>query len=49
MKQPGITSVLVGARSPEQVEENVKASAFDLNDEEISLISNELELLRLKV
>lgn len=49
MKQPGITSVLVGARSPEQVDENIMASTIDLTDEEISLISSELELLRLKV
>jgi aryl-alcohol dehydrogenase-like predicted oxidoreductase len=32
-EQPGITSVLFGATSPEQVEENARALACDLDDE----------------
>lgn len=47
MKQPGITCVLVGARSPEQVDENIKAAGFDLTDEEIKTINGELDELNL--
>jgi aryl-alcohol dehydrogenase-like predicted oxidoreductase len=32
-EQPGITSVLFGATSPEQVAENARALACDLDDE----------------
>ncbi|MEN3037598.1 MAG: aldo/keto reductase [Candidatus Kryptonium sp.] len=37
--QPGITTAIVGARNPEQVEENAKATTFKLTDEEIQKIS----------
>ncbi len=47
LKQPGITCVLVGARSPEQVDENVKASGFDLTEAEITTINSWLDELRL--
>ena len=47
MKQPGITCVLVGARSPEQVDENIKAVDFNLTDKEIETINGELDKLRL--
>lgn len=49
MKRPGITCVLVGARSPEQVDENIKAADFDLTDKEIETINGELDKLRLDV
>ncbi len=47
MKQPGITCVLVGARSPEQVEENIKATGFELSAEETTAIHSELDKLKL--
>jgi len=47
MKQPGITCVLVGARSPEQVDENIQAAGFELTDEEIDIINGELDKLKL--
>ncbi len=37
--QPGITSAIVGARNPEQVEENAGAVNFKLSQEEIQKIS----------
>lgn len=36
--QTGITTAIVGARNPEQVEENAKAATFKLTDEEIQKI-----------
>jgi len=45
--QPGIAAALVGARSPEQVEENIRAADFRLSDEEIKEINNQLSRLRL--
>ncbi len=39
IQQPGITCALAGARNPEQVLENVKASAFRLTSEEITIIN----------
>ena len=47
IKQPGIASALVGARSPEQVEENVKAADFQLTDDEITVINNQLAKLEI--
>lgn len=47
MKQPGITCVLVGARSPEQVEENIKAAGFELTAEETDAVHSELDKLTL--
>ncbi|MBN2613330.1 MAG: aldo/keto reductase [Bacteroidales bacterium] len=49
MQQPGISCVLVGARSPEQVEENAKAATFTLSTEEISMINKELEQIKLEL
>ncbi|MFN3134312.1 MAG: aldo/keto reductase [Candidatus Kryptonium sp.] len=37
--QPGITTAIVGARNPEQVEENAGAVNFKLTEEEIQKIS----------
>ncbi len=39
MRQPGATSVLFGARNPEQVEQNVRAAEVQLDAEDIALIS----------
>jgi len=49
MQQPGITAVLVGLRNPGQVEENVKAMDFMLNNEEIDIINRELKKLKLDI
>jgi aryl-alcohol dehydrogenase-like predicted oxidoreductase len=49
LQQPGITSVLVGLRNPEQVEENVKAVDFMLNSEEMEIINNELKKLKFDI
>ena len=49
IQQPGITSVLVGLRNPEQAEENVKAIDFMLNDEEIDIINSELKKFKLDI
>ena len=49
IQQPGITSVLVGLRNPEQVQENVKATDFMLNGEEMNIINRELEKLELHI
>ncbi|MFO7655587.1 MAG: aldo/keto reductase [Bacteroidales bacterium] len=49
MQQPGISCVLVGARSPEQVEENAKAAEFTLSTEEINTINKEIEQIKLEL
>ncbi|UCH13559.1 MAG: aldo/keto reductase [Bacteroidales bacterium] len=49
IRQPGITSVLVGSRNSEQAEENIKAMDFMLDNEEINLINRELEKLELQI
>ena len=49
MQQPGITSVLVGLRNPEQVDENVRAVDFTLNNEEIDTINRELKKIELDI
>ena len=49
LKQPGITCVLVGARSPEQVDENIKAAGFDLTEQEMKTINSELDNLNLAI
>lgn len=41
--QPAVTTALVGARTPAQVEENAKAGAAKLDDEALSLIRREVE------
>lgn len=42
MRQPAVTSVLVGARNASQMLENVKAASFELTPEEITTINNAL-------
>ncbi|AIQ46235.1 voltage-gated potassium channel [Paenibacillus sp. FSL R7-0273] len=43
LRQPNVASALVGASRPEQVEENVKASGIELNDEVLSRIAAIIE------
>ncbi|MCS7004117.1 MAG: aldo/keto reductase [Cytophagales bacterium] len=45
LQQPGITCLLVGARNPQQVEENAQSLSFQLSSEEVIFIRNELEKL----
>ncbi len=47
MNQPGITSVLAGARNPQQIIDNAGAAAFQLTGEEIKLINKYLDDLNL--
>jgi len=47
--RPGITAALVGARNPQQAEENARATAFTLTDEETKTISDLLDELHLEV
>ncbi|CAN5268218.1 aldo/keto reductase [soil metagenome] len=47
--QPGITSALVGARNPKQVEENAKAVEFDFTKDDLEDINNQLDKLRLNL
>lgn len=49
MRQPAITSVLVGARNADQVLDNVKATTFTLNDTEMGIIDTALQLINLKL
>ncbi len=49
IQQAGITSVLVGLRNPGQVEENVRAVDFMLNNEEMNIINWELKKLKLDI
>ncbi len=49
LQQPGIDVVLAGARSPGQVEENVKATEFTLADDEIEKINDSLRNLTLSL
>jgi aryl-alcohol dehydrogenase-like predicted oxidoreductase len=49
MQQPGITSVLVGARNEAQVLDNLKATTFLLNDDEIAMINSALKVIDLKL
>ncbi len=48
IRQKGITCALLGARNPAQVEHNIKALDFSLNDSEIQIIDQELSQLKLK-
>ena len=48
-QQPGIASALVGARSPEQVEENILSTNFILNKEELEIINDNLNHLKLEL
>ena len=45
LSQKGVTSVLAGARTEQQVEENVKAADFKLTDDEIATIRSLVEEL----
>ena len=49
MHQPGMLSVLVGARDEKQVEENIKASELNLDENHMSMINEILENLVLDV
>jgi aryl-alcohol dehydrogenase-like predicted oxidoreductase len=43
LKQKAVTSVLFGARNPDQVADNVKAAEIELDDEDMALISGKAE------
>ena len=43
IRQPAVTSVLFGARTPEQVADNVKAADVELDDDDIALINSKAE------
>jgi len=45
--RPGITAALVGARNPQQVEENAAAAAFKLSDEETRQVDALVDALEL--
>jgi aryl-alcohol dehydrogenase-like predicted oxidoreductase len=47
LQQPGITSVLAGARNAKQIEDNAKAVNFKLSKEEIEKINNLLNALQI--
>jgi len=47
LHRPGVTAVLVGARTPQQAEENTKAMQFKLSETEIAEINEKLEDLEL--
>lgn len=49
MHQPGITSILAGARSEKQVLENLKALTIKLTEEEFAFIRKELNKLSLEL
>jgi aryl-alcohol dehydrogenase-like predicted oxidoreductase len=49
LAQPAITIALVGARNSEQAIQNAKAVDFSLNSEEIGVITNELNKLKLEL
>ncbi len=44
LRNPGISSVIVGATSPEQLEESVGASGITLSDEDYAMISSRFPL-----
>lgn len=47
-EQPGITCVLAGARNPQQVLDNVKASGFKLSNDVMSKINSMIAALKLE-
>jgi len=49
MNQPGITSVLAGARNPKQIIDNAGAMAFQLSDDEVKHINKHLDSLKLNL
>jgi aryl-alcohol dehydrogenase-like predicted oxidoreductase len=46
-QQPGITCVLAGARDSDQVLDNIKATDFQLTEEEIAIINKHISTLNL--
>ncbi len=46
-QQPGITCVLAGARDSDQVLDNIKATDFQLTEEEITIINKHISTLKL--
>jgi aryl-alcohol dehydrogenase-like predicted oxidoreductase len=49
LRQPGITVALVGARTEEQVKQNAGALEVDLTEEEVEMINQKLDKLRLEL
>jgi len=49
IQQPGITAALVGARNPDQVEDNAGAMLFELSDKEVTFIGDHLAELELEL
>jgi len=49
LHQPGVTTVLAGARHPGQIEQNVRAAALDLPPEIVRELTEATEALRLKL
>ena len=49
LNRPGVTAVLVGARNPQQTEENAGAMQFELSEAEIAEINGKLDKLELTV
>ncbi len=47
VRQPGVTSALVGVRNPEQAEENARAGEVDLSDADLAFINERLTELQL--
>ena len=45
ISQPGVTSAIVGARNPRQVQENARAAEFTLNHQQLAFIRREFEAL----
>jgi aryl-alcohol dehydrogenase-like predicted oxidoreductase len=43
LRQPGVSSAIIGASRPDQVEENVKAADIKLSDEQLQRIDSILE------
>jgi aryl-alcohol dehydrogenase-like predicted oxidoreductase len=47
LREPGVSSAIVGASRPEQVDENVAASGIELPPEVLARIDENLELVLL--
>ena len=43
LSQPGITTVIAGARNAQQVEENAAAADLDLSEDELAIIREAAE------
>jgi len=46
-QQPGVTSVIVGSRNPQQVSQNTDAIGWDLTAQDLTRIQKELEALNI--